>query len=40
LIVRNGEFVFKLYAENRTGEKIAESRGIVNGQPQFFEEVY
>jgi len=40
LIVRNGEFVFKLYAENRTGEKIAESRGIVNGQPQFFEEVH
>lgn len=42
LIVKNSEteFIFKLYAEDRKGDKIAESRGIVNGQPQFFEEVY
>ena len=39
LIGRNADFIFKLYAENRHGERIAESRGIVNGQPQFFEEV-
>ncbi len=37
------DFVFKLYAENRNGDVIAESRGITTenkGKPSFFEEVY
>ena len=33
-----GNFVFKLYAENRNGERIAESRAIANGIPTYVEE--
>lgn len=29
-------FVFKVFAEDRNGKKVAESRGIQNGQPQYF----
>lgn len=31
-------FVFKVIAEDRSGKKIAESRGIVNGLPRYFVE--